>query len=76
MSGTSSVLGPGDGTPCTDRCPRCGGTFHCGIDDTGPCACTTVTLSSAVLADLRQRYTGCLCVRCLAELSTPAQPAA
>lgn len=57
------------------RCPRCGGTFHCGIADTAPCACTTVTLSPALLADLRQRYTGCLCVRCLIELSTAAQPA-
>jgi len=76
MSATPSVRAPEDGTLCTDRCPRCGGTFHCGIDDTAPCACTTVTLSPALLADLRQRYTGCLCARCLTELSTPAQPAA
>jgi hypothetical protein len=50
--------------------------FHCGIDDTGPCACTTVTISPALLAELRGRYTGCLCVRCLSELVAEAQPAA
>lgn len=75
MSRADSVHVPEDGTPCTDRCPRCGGTFHCGINDTGPCACTTVTLSPGLLADLRQRYTGCLCVRCLNELSSSAPPA-
>lgn len=65
-----------DGMSCNDRCPRCGGMFHCGIDDTDPCACTSVTLSPALLADLRGRYTGCLCVRCLSEVAAEAQPAA
>ncbi len=75
MSRADTFRAPEDGTPCTDRCPRCGDTFHCGIDDTAPCACTMVTLSPALLADLRQRYTGCLCVRCLTEISTSARPA-
>lgn len=63
----------------SDRCPRCGGGFHCGVNDAGPCACTTVTLSAALQATLRTQYAGCLCLRCLAELaaadtSPPAQP--
>jgi Cysteine-rich CWC len=53
----------------TDRCPRCGGNFHCGLNDAGPCACTTVKLDDATLAALRSRYDGCLCVGCLAELA-------
>ena len=24
----------------SDRCPRCGGGFHCGMNDAAPCACT------------------------------------
>ena len=52
-----------------DLCPRCGGGFVCGIDGAGPCLCTTVRLDEAVLAELRGRYAGCLCMRCLSSLS-------
>jgi len=55
-----------------DRCARCGGAFHCGMADPGPCACTGVTLDAATLADLRQRYSGCLCLHCLQAFATPA----
>ena len=52
-----------------DTCPRCGGTFHCGVNDAAPCACTTIRLDAAQLAALRERYAGCLCVRCLAAIA-------
>ena len=55
-----------------DRCPRCGGSFHCGMNDAGPCACTSVTLGAALQAQLRARFEGCLCVRCLAALAAGA----
>ena len=55
--------------PAIDRCPRCGGGFHCGAADAAPCACSTLTLSAALQADLRLRYSGCLCLRCLRELA-------
>jgi hypothetical protein len=55
-----------------DRCARCGGAFHCGMNDEHPCACTGVTLQAATLADLRHRYSGCLCLRCLQALAAPA----
>jgi hypothetical protein len=56
------------------RCPRCGGGFHCGVADAGPCACTTLTLSPAVRDELARRFQGCLCLRCLAELAAdPSQ---
>ena len=51
-----------------DTCPRCGGSFHCGRHDTAPCACTTVRLDAQVLAQLRERYVGCLCLNCLRAL--------
>lgn len=50
------------------RCPRCGGNFHCGANDTTPCACTGLKLDAALLSELRGRWDGCLCLRCLAEL--------
>ena len=48
-----------------NRCPRCDGGFHCGANDAEPCACTGLQLDEATLADLRARYTGCLCLDCL-----------
>ena len=65
-----------DAAGASDRCPRCGGGFHCGMRDAAPCPCTTVALSAALQADLRQRYTGCLCGACLRALATGAAPAA
>ena len=56
-----------NGTP--ERCPRCGGDFHCGAADlTVPCACKAVALDARTLAALRARYEGCLCVACLREI--------
>jgi len=54
-----------------DTCPRCGGGFHCGVNDTAPCACTTVLLDAATLTELRARYTTCVCMTCLVELAAP-----
>jgi len=53
----------------TDRCPRCGGSFHCGYDDAGPCACTSIRLDAELQQRLRERYCGCLCLRCLQALA-------
>ena len=60
-----------------DRCPRCGSAFHCGMAGPAPCACRTVRLAADTLAGLRQRYSGCLCLRCLTGLagSVPTAPA-
>ncbi len=55
--------------PLSDRCPRCGGGFHCGINDDVPCACNGLTLCADLQAALRQRYSGCLCLACLAALA-------
>ncbi len=65
-----------------DRCPRCAGGFHCGMNDDQPCACSGVRLDAALQQRLRERYTGCLCQRCLAALAQgaslepPAHPGA
>ena len=56
----------------SDRCPRCGGGFHCGVQDATPCPCSTVKLSADLRASLVQRHTGCLCLACLQALSADA----
>ncbi|MFT3953540.1 MAG: cysteine-rich CWC family protein [Piscinibacter sp.] len=58
--------------PLESRCPRCGGEFHCGVMDSGPCACTTLTLSPALRAELGARFQGCLCLSCLRALAAGA----
>lgn len=56
--------------PDNDTCPRCGGNFRCGVNDSGPCACSTLKLSDTLLARLREQYpVNCLCLACLAGLS-------
>jgi hypothetical protein len=61
---------PEDLTPA--RCPRCGDTFGCGAANASPCACTRVRLSEALRTQLRESYSGCLCLGCL--LALGAQP--
>ncbi len=57
---------------CTpDTCPRCQGPFVCGVAGPDPCVCTNLTLSPDTQAELRKRYTGCLCLNCLRELAQP-----
>lgn len=61
------------------RCPRCGGTFHCGMSDTvdsGRCACATLTLAAALRTELAARYQGCLCLACLRALAAGEAPVA
>ena len=58
--------------PAVERCPRCGEAFHCGINDAAPCACTGPKLDAALQQALRQRYRGCLCLRCLLALARGA----
>lgn len=59
----------------SDRCPQCGGGFHCGTNDAATCACASLQLDMATLAELRARYTGCLCPRCLREFAASNRPA-
>lgn len=69
--GEPAAGAPADGP---DRCPRCGGHFHCGVQGPAPCPCSTLTLTPALQALLRQRYRGCLCLACLQALAAGAAP--
>ena len=59
----------------SDRCPRCGGGFHCGANDAAPCACTALKLDATLLADLRRQFNGCLCLNCLRQLAAAHEAA-
>jgi hypothetical protein len=39
------------------------------MDEAGPCACTGVTLDAGLQQHLRERFIGCLCMRCLRALA-------
>lgn len=60
--------------PPNERCARCGGDFRCGLNDEGPCACTSLVLPPQLLAQLQQQFTGCLCLACLRQLQTAEAP--
>lgn len=57
-----------------DRCPRCGAGFFCGAGAAAACPCGSLQLGAELLAMLRQRYPGCLCLACLAALAAAAAP--
>jgi hypothetical protein len=51
-------------------CEACGGSFTCGAKLSG-CWCSEIKLSDETRAELRSRYSGCLCRECLERLSEP-----
>ena len=53
------------------NCSRCGESFSC-MQENG-CWCASLRLESAILAELRARYTDCLCEDCLRKLAVPQQ---
>jgi len=44
------------------------------VNDREPCVCTHIALDAATLAALRERFAGCLCLHCLAELAAAERP--
>ena len=62
----------------TTACPRCGGAFECGVgaDRATPCFCAAIELSPERRAELRAKWSDCLCAACLATLAAnPEMPA-
>jgi len=62
----------------TTTCPRCSGGFACGAgaDREMPCFCASHALGAERLAELRSKWSDCLCEACLATLAAdPGQAA-
>ncbi len=47
------------------RCPVCGREFSCNQQTGRACWCESYLLQPDVLADLRKKYSDCLCPECL-----------
>jgi nitrite reductase/ring-hydroxylating ferredoxin subunit len=50
-------------------CPRCGARFECKMGTITECQCMEVRLSPYQILAIREMYIGCLCKKCLSELS-------
>ena len=59
-------------------CPRCNGPFACGVgaDRATPCFCVNYALGADRLAELRAKWSDCLCAGCLAALAADPERAA
>jgi hypothetical protein len=59
-------------------CPRCDRAFACGVgaDRATPCFCVGYALGAERLAELRAKWSDCLCADCLAELAAHPERAA
>ena len=64
-----SQASPAGLTAGPKQCARCGASFICKVDDLPHCQCVNVSLSPALLDALNDRYSDCLCSRCLKELA-------
>ncbi|MEK6336998.1 MAG: cysteine-rich CWC family protein [Acidobacteriota bacterium] len=51
-------------------CEACGNEFSCGVSLRG-CWCSEIKLNDQALAEMKERYRGCLCKPCLEKMSEP-----
>ncbi|WP_162027187.1 MULTISPECIES: cysteine-rich CWC family protein [unclassified Lentimonas] len=47
------------------KCPKCGQSFACCVEQGGKCWCARVALSPDARSYLASQYDGCLCPDCL-----------
>jgi len=55
-------------SPYGKICPRCGNAFECRVDDIEQCQCYGIQLQQETRAAIAERYTACLCSKCLLEV--------
>jgi Cysteine-rich CWC len=65
VSSDQSTTSSTEAAAAQKTCPVCGTRFGC-MAERGACWCQELKLDSQALADLRARFTDCLCPRCLA----------
>ena len=53
--------------PANKVCESCGAEFGCGANLDG-CWCTELTLTESMAADIKAKFTDCLCPKCLASV--------
>ena len=50
-------------------CPRCKNVFECKVGTLEQCGCSDIQLSDYVRDYIRKKFSDCLCVSCLREIS-------
>lgn len=50
-------------------CPRCGKKFECFQDNINLCFCSKIKISSEKINFIKERYSDCLCPKCLNEIA-------
>ncbi|WP_390890876.1 cysteine-rich CWC family protein [Emticicia fluvialis] len=56
-------------------CPRCQQPFTCLASEINNCACKSILLSDALIAEIGIMYSSCLCIKCLETLKKEQKPA-
>jgi hypothetical protein len=51
------------------RCPRCGRTFECKLNNPVHCGCAEVELTEDLADELGLAFDDCLCADCLREIA-------
>ncbi len=54
----------------TQACPACGESFACEISLATGCWCKEIKLSEGARAELRSKYSTCLCRACLEKIES------
>lgn len=49
-------------------CPKCGDLFDCYCESLRKCWCFDFTLSANTLKYLAEKYSGCICPKCLQQI--------
>jgi hypothetical protein len=52
------------------KCARCNSIFDCSVNNITACQCAGMQLSAAQLVFIKQQYSDCICVNCLAVLKS------
>ncbi|MEX2231078.1 MAG: cysteine-rich CWC family protein [Cyclobacteriaceae bacterium] len=51
-------------------CPRCESVFECKVGAVNNCQCSSIKLSDAEYAFVREKFADCLCAECLKGMRT------
>jgi len=50
------------------KCGKCGKNFECNADNISECRCSTVNLNEHHRKIISEKFSDCLCMKCLSEI--------
>ena len=54
-------------------CPRCKNAFECREDNITKCTCSKIDIPNDVYEYIKEKYSDCLCIKCLKEIKMERQ---